>query len=76
MSYLTLILFHIRKKYIQNRGEKMLKLNKNKLAKKANIISSRQDMDNIIINSLFQNGIVLIRHNKEEKQQIKNYQII
>lgn len=54
----------------------MLKLNKNKLAKKANIISSRQDMDNIIINSLFQNGIVLIRHNKEEKQQVKNYQII
>lgn len=54
----------------------MIKLNKNKLVKKANIMSSRQDMDNIIINSLFQNGIVLIRHDKEEKQQLRNHQII
>lgn len=54
----------------------MLKLNKNKLVKKTNIMSSKQDMDNIIINSLFQNGIVLIRHNKEEKQHLKNHQVI
>ena len=54
----------------------MLKLNKNKLVKKTNIMSSKQDMDNIIINSLFQNGIVLIRHNKDEKQYLKNHQVI